>query len=254
MIDLNHVSLRREETQILDDVTLTVRKDEHWVLLGRNGSGKTSILEMINGYVFPSSGTVKVLHSIYGKVDVREIRRKIGYISQSLMDKLALSDPVWEVVATGEFGYLRFYEQIPEDLKEKAMRMLAFVKLEHRGTHLLGTLSQGERKKAMLARALMADPTLLIMDEPCSGLDLFEREQLLVTINELNMKSVTLFYVTHHMEEIMPLFTHVALLEQGKLIAAGPKRDVLTEENIRLAYNVNVDLEWHQDRPWIRVI
>ncbi|MFD2612162.1 ABC transporter ATP-binding protein [Paenibacillus gansuensis] len=254
MIELNRLFLRRDTTQILDDVSLTINKGEHWVILGKNGSGKTSILEMVNGYLFPSSGTVSVLGNMYGQVDVREMRKKIGYISQSLMDKMALRDPVWEVVATGEYGYLRFYEEIPEWLQNKAHRMLEFVKLEHRAGHVLGTLSQGERKKAMLARALMSDPEILIMDEPCSGLDLYEREHLLAAINDLHQKNAAVVYVTHHIEEIMPVFTHVALLEQGRLVAAGPKHEVLTVENLHKAYQIPVSLEWSSDRPWIRVL
>jgi len=118
----------------------------------------------------------------------------------------------------------------------------------------LGTLSQGERKKIMLARALMTSPQILIMDEPCSGLDLFERERLLETVNQLSEDKITVLYVTHHIEEIMPMFTHVALIDNGKLIASGPKADVLTEANLLKAFQVPVALEWYQDRPWIKVL
>lgn len=253
LITLKQVSLQREETRILSEVSLEVKQGEQWVLLGRNGSGKTSLLEMINGYLFPSTGTVEVLGHIYGQCDVREVRKQIGYISQSLMEKLTLRDPVWEVVATGEYGYLRFYEPIPEWLQAKAIRMLEFVKLGHLQNHLLSTLSQGERKKVMLARALMTDPSILIMDEPCAGLDLYEREKLLASIHELSNKQVTVVYVTHHIEEIMPMFTHVALLEQGKLLVAGAKKEVLVSENLHKAYQVPVELDWVHDRPWIRI-
>jgi iron complex transport system ATP-binding protein len=254
MIKLSNVSFIREQRTILDHVNLDIRKGEQWVLLGKNGSGKTTLLEMMNGYEFPSSGQVTVLGNLYGTVDVREIRKRIGYISQSLMDKLALRDPVWEVVATGEFAYLRFYEAISGEVIAKANDMLRYVGLEHVKDQPLGTLSQGERKKIMLARALMTNPDILIMDEPCSGLDLYEREKLLANINGLNQRGITVVYVTHHIEEIMPMFTHVALIDQGKLIAAGDKESVLTEENLNRAFDVQLAVEWFRGRPWIKVL
>jgi len=254
LIDLKEIYFRREDRIILENVNLQVNKGEHWTILGRNGSGKTTLLEMITGYTFPSSGTVAVMQNLYGACDVREVRKKIGYISQTLFEKLTLSDPVWEVVATGEYSYLRFYEHIPYEVVDKAIQKLEQVQLAHLSNQLLGTLSQGERKKVMLARSLMSQPSLLIMDEPCAGLDLFEREKLLNNINDLRRQNMTIIYVTHHIEEIMPLFTHVALLEAGKLIAAGPKHDVLTAELLRQAFGVSLVIDWVEDRPWIKVI
>jgi len=253
LIHLNKVNFIREKRHILNEVDLHIRKGEHWVILGRNGSGKTTILEMINGYLFPSSGTVQVLGNLYGTVDVREVRKQIGYISQSLFEKLSMRDPVWEVVATGEYAYLRFYEQIPEPVIGKALEMLRRVGLEHLSHQPLGTLSQGERKKVMLARSLMLNPAILIMDEPCAGLDLYEREKLLNDIQALAGQNITVVYVTHHIEEIIPLFTHIALIHGGKVVAAGDKRQVLTPEYLREAYQVQVSVDWHNGRPWIKV-
>lgn len=253
MISLRHLTLRREDSLILDDVSLEIAKGENWVILGRNGSGKTTILEMINGYLFPSSGSVEVLGNEYGRCDVREVRKQIGYIGPSLMEKLSLRDPVWEVVATGAFAFLRFYQRIPEDVKAKALELLEDMNLGRLAHHPFGTLSQGERKKAMLARCLIADPELLIMDEPCAGLDLYEREKLLAEVDKLRRRDVTVVYVTHHVEEIVPLFTHVALLRGGRLAGAGPKRDVLTDAMIRAAYDVPAEVEWDNGRPWIKI-
>lgn len=231
-----------------------MKQGEHWVILGKNGSGKTTILEMINGYQFPSSGTVDVLGYRYGRCNIREVRKQIGYIGQSLFEKLTPADPVWECVATGEYGYLRFYEQIPLEAVEKAHEMLDKVGLSEVRDQPLGTLSQGERKKILLARALMSDPVLLVMDEPCSGLDLYEREKLLETIDGLSDDGVSFVYVTHHVEEIMPIFTHIALIHEGQIVAAGPKHDVLTADNMLKTFQIPVSLEWDQNRPWIKVL
>ncbi|TDF99583.1 ABC transporter ATP-binding protein [Paenibacillus piri] len=254
VLSLEHIYFIREGRTILSDIELQANGGEHWVILGKNGSGKTTILELLNGYQFPTRGQVEVLGHTYGQCDVREVRKHIGYISQSLYEKLNPADPVWEVVATGEFAFLRFYEEIPEEVKRKALGMLEQVRLPHLADQPLGSLSQGERKKIMLARSLMTSPSILIMDEPCSGLDLFERERLLETINELRRQNITIVYVTHHIEEIMPMFTHVALIDEGKIIASGRKEDVLTEANLLKAFQVPVTLEWFQGRPWIKVL
>ncbi|WP_240419655.1 ABC transporter ATP-binding protein [Paenibacillus periandrae] len=254
VISLSNVHFIREERAILSNIELQVQLGEHWVILGKNGSGKTTILEMINGYQFPSIGQVQVLDHLYGQCDVREVRKQIGYISQSLYEKLNPADPVWEVIATGEYAFLRFYQEISPKVRTKALGMLDEIRLSHLAEQPLGTLSQGERKKVMLARALMTSPSILIMDEPCSGLDLFERERLLETVNQLGKQNITVLYVTHHIEEIMPMFTHVALIDDGKLVASGRKEDVLNEENLLSAFQVPVTLEWFQGRPWIKVL
>lgn len=253
IVTFEQISLRREENQILDNVHLRIEPDEHWVILGRNGSGKTTLLEMMNGYMFPSSGRIEVLGNVYGQCDVREVRKEIGYISQTLIEKLTLRDPVWEVVATGAYAFLRFYQTIPDEVKTKAMNLLDEMGFAKLANQPLGTLSQGERKKVMLARSLMSEPKLLIMDEPCAGLDLYEREKLLIEIDGLRQRNMTVVYVTHHVEEIVPLFTHVALIRDGRIAAAGPKHEILTEDTIKHTYDIPVDVQWHEDRPWIRV-
>lgn len=253
MISMQHITLQRENDIILDDVSLEIKSGENWAILGRNGSGKTTLLEMMTGYLFPSRGRVEVMGNVYGQCDIREIRKSIGYISPSLIDRFTATDKVWEVVATGAYAYLRFYEVIPQEVKENAYRLLEEMNMARLAEHSLGTLSQGERKKVLLARCLMANPKLLIMDEPCAGLDLFEREKMLVEVDRLRKRDITVVYVTHHVEEIVPLFTHVALIKDGKLAGAGPKEQVLNKEMIMRTYEIPVELEWDGGRPWIKV-
>ncbi|EGG31024.1 ABC transporter ATP-binding protein [Paenibacillus sp. HGF5] len=254
MISLQHLSLIRGNRHILNDVSIEMKPGENWVILGRNGSGKTTLLEMMTGYMFPSSGRVEVLGQVYGQCDVREVRKSIGYISQSLLEKLTLSDPVWEVVATGAYAFLRFYQDIPEEARSLAYSLLNEMDFGPLAELPLGTLSQGERKKVMLARSLMSNPKILIMDEPCAGLDLYEREKMLHEIDRLRQRNITVVYVTHHVEEIVPLFTHVALIKDGRLMAAGRKDEVLNHELIKQTYDIDAQLEWDGGRPWIKVI
>lgn len=253
MISLQNVRFVRNERTIIDHISLEMKKGEHWVLLGRNGSGKTTLLELINGYVFPTSGTVSVLGHRYGSVDLRDIRREIGYMSQSLLDKFVLRDPVWEIVASGKYAWLRVYQKMPREVVDQALDILTDLNISHLRNQPLGTLSQGERKKVLLARSLMQNPKLLIMDEPCSGLDLYEREKFLEDIQNLEGRDLQMIYVTHHSEEIVPVFTHAALIHEGRLIAAGPKEEILTGKNMSRLFSLKLEVDWDKGRPWLKV-
>lgn len=253
MIRLHQLTLRRGDRDILRGVDIHIAPGERWTLLGRNGCGKTTVLEMVNGYLFPTSGTVDVLGNRYGQVDVREVRKKIGYIGPSLVEKFTLRDPVWEIVAGGAYAYLRLYEQVPDEIVEQARQELERVGLSAMADQPFGTLSQGERKKALLARTMMASPELLILDEPCAGLDLYEREKFLDALASFVSSKLSMLYVTHHIEEIVPLFTHVALMTDGRITAQGPKQDVLTPDLLQEAYDLPLRVDWANDRPWIRV-
>jgi iron complex transport system ATP-binding protein len=253
MIHLSQLTFRRGERDILRGVDLHIERGQHWTLLGRNGCGKSTVLEMITGYLFPTSGTVDVLGNRYGQVDLREVRKKIGYISPTLIEKFTLRDPLWEIVVGGAFAYLRIYEEVPTEFKDKAFRELERVGLLELADQPFGTLSQGERKKAMLARTMMASPDLLILDEPCAGLDLYEREKFLGALSGFSSRHLSMLYVTHHIEEIVPLFTHVALMSDGRITVQGAKREVLKPELLQQAYDLPLTVDWADDRPWIRV-
>ncbi|MEW9671448.1 ABC transporter ATP-binding protein [Ammoniphilus sp. 3BR4] len=253
MIKLNNIYLKRNNKVVLEDVNLNIESEQQWVIIGKNGSGKTSLLEMVTGYLFPSSGSVEVLGNQYGSCNIPEVRKKIGYITPNLFEKLSLSDSVLEVVATGNFGYLRFYQQIPQEALEKASDIMDRIQISHMKDRPLGLLSQGERKKVLLARALINDPSVLIMDEPCAGLDLEERERFLESVQKLAEQNVRMIYVTHHLEEIIPCFTHAAILKEGRIIASGEKSQVLTDEALSEAFHLPLSIQWHKERPWVIV-
>lgn len=253
MIHLNEITFRRGQRDILRGVNLDVRPGENWVLLGRNGCGKTTLLEIVNGYMFPTSGTVDVLGQRLGRTDVRELRKEIGYISATLIEKFTLRDPVWEIVAGGAYAFLRIYQEVPEDVKARAYDELARAGLKDMAEQPFGTLSQGERKKALLARTMMARPRLLILDEPCAGLDLYEREKFLDMLQTFASPDLSMLYVTHHIEEMVPLFSHAALMKDGRITAQGPKREVLTPQFLQEAYELPLAVDWVDGRPWIRV-
>jgi len=253
MIQLQQLTFRRENRDILKGVDLKINPGEHWTILGRNGCGKSTILEMVTGYQFPTSGKIDVLGHRFGQVDVREVRKELGYISPALIEKMTLADPLWEIVASGAFAFLRFYEEIPAGVKERAYEELERVGLAAYAENPFGTLSQGERKKALLARTMMASPKLLILDEPCAGLDLYEREKFLQSLSDLASRDIGLLYVTHHIEEIIPVITHVALMADGQFVSSGLKREVLTPEKLMEAYDLPIEVRWTDDRPWIEV-
>jgi iron complex transport system ATP-binding protein len=253
MIHLDNITFRRSQRDILRGVSLDILPGENWALLGRNGCGKTTLLEIINGYLFPTSGTVDVLGHRYGRTDVREVRKEIGYISSSLIEKFTLYDPVWEIVAGGAYAFLRIYQEVPEEVKARAYEELARAGLGNMAEQPFGTLSQGERKKALLARTMMASPRLLILDEPCAGLDLYEREKFLDMLQAFTSPEMSILYVTHHIEEIVPLISHAALMTEGRIAAQGPKREVLTPQLLQEAYELPLLVDWADDRPWIRV-
>jgi iron complex transport system ATP-binding protein len=196
---------------------------------------------------------VDVLGHRYGRTDVREVRKEIGYISSSLIEKFTLYDPVWEIVAGGAYAFLRIYQEVPEEVKARAYEELARAGLGNMAEQPFGTLSQGERKKALLARTMMASPRLLILDEPCAGLDLYEREKFLDMLQAFTSPEMSILYVTHHIEEIVPLISHAALMTEGRIAAQGPKREVLTPQLLQEAYELPLLVDWADDRPWIRV-
>ncbi|MGG1635795.1 ABC transporter ATP-binding protein [Paenibacillus sp. NRS-1760] len=255
IIDIHNVSWEQNNNKILEQISWKVNEGEHWCLLGLNGSGKTTLLNMINGYIWPSEGSMEVLGKKFGEFDLRELRKSIGWVSTSLQQKLYGSETALKIVLSGKFATIGLYDQTDSaDMiqAEELMRTLGCTALMER---TYNTLSQGEKQRVLIARALMASPKLLILDEPCTGLDVFAREQLLQMIAAVagEQNAPTIIYVTHHVEEILPCFAKTLLIKKGKVFAANDTSEVLTSALMSDFFGVPVHIEKRNSRNWITV-
>jgi len=226
VLELSGLRVRRGQVEILRDVSWCVERGQHWVILGANGSGKTSLLSALTGYLTPSEGEVFLLGERFGHSDWRELRKHIGLVSSSVRQMMAEAEPALETVVSGKYAMIDFWGRTTRPDRVAAMRLLRQVECAYLADRPWQVLSQGERQRVLIARALMAKPQLLILDEPCAGLDPAAREQFLQFLQRLGRgkNSPTLVLVTHHVEEIMPVFSHVLVLKSGRVLAGGRKK------------------------------
>ncbi len=244
ILQLDSLSVRRSETLILDDLSWTIRPGEHWVILGPNGSGKTSLLSALTGYLMPSSGRIEVLGRRFGRSDWRELRKQIGLVSSSIRQMMAETEPALETIVSGKYAMIDFWGKMTNAERLRGRRILRQIECEYLEKRPWQFLSQGERQRVLIGRALMAKPPLLILDEPCAGLDPVAREQFLNFLRRLaaSHDAPTLVLVTHHVEEIMPEFSHVLLLKSGRAVAAGRKGTVLTSRTLSKTFGTSICL------------
>jgi len=240
---------------ILRQVTWRVERGQHWVILGANGSGKTSLLSALTGYLMPTAGEISLLGETYGRSDWRELRKQIGLVSSSIRQMMSGDEPALETVASGKYAMIAFWGRISRTEKAQARRLLREVECDYLADRPWRVLSQGERQRVLIGRALMASPRVLILDEPCAGLDPAAREHFLHFIQRLgqNGNAPTLIFVTHHVEEIMPVFSHVLLLKSGNVLAAGKKAVTLNSNNLSQAFNARIKLELAKQRYALKV-
>lgn len=255
IIDLQHIIWERDDRTILNDVSWQVEKGQHWCLLGLNGSGKTSLLNMVNGYQWPTRGSISVLGHQFGTYDLRELRKEIGWVSTSLQQKLYGTDSALNIVLSGREASIGVYDTPSEQEREQAYEILKTLGCERLAPRTYQTLSQGEKQRVLIGRALMNKPKLLILDEPCTGLDLIAREHLLERIAALSEQEdcPALIYVTHHVEEILPCFTHSLLLKNGEVFAQGRTEEVLTAQQMSSFFEVPIQLDRENDRYWLTI-
>jgi iron complex transport system ATP-binding protein len=244
ILEVAGLRIERGGTVILRDVDWRVQRGEHWVILGANGSGKTSVLSALTGYLMPTTGRISVLGETYGESDWRELRKKIGLVSSSVRQLMADDEPALETVASGKYAMIDFWGRLSRADKGRALGWLKRVECGHLAGRPWGVLSQGERQRVLIGRALMAQPRVLILDEPCAGLDPAAREHFLQFLQRLGAQNnaPTLVLVTHHVEEIMPVFSHVLVLKNGTVLTAGGKKAVLNSQNLSAAFGARVRL------------
>ena len=253
MIHIENIHLYRNEKVILNNFSWHVEKGQHWAILGLNGSGKTTLLKVINGYIWPNDGTVQVLGETYGQTYIPKLRTRIGWVSNAMIENFNWQDNAVEIVLSGKFGALRLFEDVSDEDIDHAVQVMKHFNCAHLANKPFEQLSQGEKQRVQIARALMAEPEILILDEPCGGLDLIERENLLQTIEQIasGENCPTLIYVTHHVEEILPCFTHVLLMKDGKDVAIGGREKILTEEKLSAFFDRPVSLQLERERAWV---
>lgn len=252
VLEFADVTVRRGQTNLISGVDWTVEEDERWVVLGPNGAGKTTLLQVASAMIHPTSGVAGILGEVLGTVDVFELRPRIGLTSAALAERIPRSERVHDVVVSASYGVLgRWRERYDELDHERADRLLREVGARRLVDRTFGTLSEGERKRVQVARALMTDPELLLLDEPAAGLDLGGREDLVSTLSRLarDETAPATVLVSHHVEEIPPGFTHGLLLRRGKVVAAGPLETVLTEEILSSTFGMQLRLS-HEDGRW----
>jgi iron complex transport system ATP-binding protein len=239
---IKDISLTIGDTPILKNISWTVRTGEHWAVFGLNGSGKTTLLKIINGYLWPSTGKVSVLGHPFGTVDLRELRKSIGTVGSYLQEQFYVNETVEEIVLSGLFASIGLYDKTKPEDQEKARETLRELNCIDLIRRPYKTLSQGEKQKVLIARALIASPRLLILDEPGAGLDVFAREQLLRMIGLIarNRRDLTMLLVTHYLEEIIPPFTKAVLLRKGEVHSCGETSTVFTAKNLSDFFNYPV--------------
>ncbi|KJE26638.1 ABC transporter family protein [Geobacillus kaustophilus] len=256
IIRMCDVSWVRGGRTILHDMNWEVKEGEQWAILGLNGSGKTSLLNIVTGYQYPTRGDVEVLGYRFGQASLPELRRHIGFVSSSLLDQFhdtLQAETVEDIIISGKFATIGLYDAVTDDDRAEAESFMEAFRLQAVKGKQYATLSQGEKRKTLIARALMAHPKLLILDEPTVGLDLLAREEILSLIGQIVTQPCHLLYVTHYIEEIVDSITHVLLLQDGRIVAAGRKEDVLTDERLSEAFRLPIRIHWEHGRPWVSV-
>ncbi len=250
VLDLQDLSVVRDGNPILDAVSWEVQPEERWVVLGPNGAGKTTLLQVVSANVHPSSGTATILGERLGRVDVFDLRPRIGFASTALARRIPADEVVLDVVMTAAYSVTGRWNEQYEDVDERrAHRVLAEWRLDHLAGRRFGTLSDGEQKRVQIARSVMTDPELLLLDEPAASLDLGAREELVQLLGAYATapESPAMIMVTHHVEEIPAGFTHALLLAGGRIRAAGPIAEVITAERLSDAFGMQLVVATSED-------
>jgi iron complex transport system ATP-binding protein len=249
-LNIKSLSVQRNGKRILSNVNWQIRKGENWVVLGSNGSGKTTMLSTLLGYFVPTRGDITLLGEQYGNCDWRQLRMKLGIVSSSLRQLMAEDEPALHSVITGKYAMIDLWGRPkPVDVLE-AKTILRLIECQKLANRPWAVLSQGERQRILIGRALMAQPEVLILDEPCAGLDPAAREHFLQFLERLGQEkgAPTFILVTHHVEEITAMYTHALMLKSGRVIANGLLKKTLNSANLSATFSANVKLRKRSGR------
>jgi len=254
-ICLEDVSFVRRRWLILDRISWNIRPGNNWVVLGANGSGKTTLLQLLAGYLWPTEGSVTVLGEAFGHIDLRELRKKIGWVGSFLEAQIPPAMRPLDLIVSGKYASIGIFDNPKDGDYEQALALASQLKCGGILDLPYGVLSHGEKQRLLIARAVIHQPQLLILDEPCSGLDLVAREQLLETLEHLGQTpgGPTLILVTHHLQEIMPTFTHAFLLKEGRCLSQGKKEEILSSELLTEAFGISVKVTQEENRYWSQI-
>ncbi|WP_102346563.1 ABC transporter ATP-binding protein [Bacillus sp. Marseille-P3661] len=256
MISLINVSYRRDGRKIIENINWDMKSGENWAILGLNGAGKTTLLNIITGYTWPSTGEVTVLGKKFGTYPVFEVRKQIGFVSSSMNEMIHGYDYAENIVLSGKYASIGLYENPEQEDIDYALALLEKFRCNYLIHRSYETLSQGEKQKVLIMRALMAKPKLLILDEPCAGLDVLAREQVLELIEMLANDPVSpnILLVTHHIEEIVPGFEYMLMLKDGEIFSTGKTKDLLTNEKLSEFLMRKVRMDQDDNRYYLRFV
>jgi iron complex transport system ATP-binding protein len=254
IVKLQNIYFKRNERTILNDISWTIEKNQHWALLGANSSGKTTLLKIITGYEWPTNGSVQVLDQRYGDCNLRELRKRIGWVSTALEHKLPENDSSLEIILSGIDASMGIFRDITEKDLQLAYDTLVKVNSTECAKRKFGILSQGEQQRILIARALVNQPELLILDEPCAGLDPAAKVRFMDDMSGLAIRddAPVMIFVTHHIEEIDTWINQVMVLKNGEVLSSGIKNEVLTSDILSQAFNMDMLVQKEGQKYYIK--
>lgn len=254
ILTVEQLTIEREKA-ILDHINWTIKRGENWVILGPNGSGKTSLLKSLVGYFPPTSGSISVLGKTFGGSNWNTLRLKIGLVSSSIQQRIEVNEPAVDVVVSGKYAQVNYWGRIYKKDRARALELMEILGCSYLDGKTWITFSQGEKQRLLIARAMMTNLELLILDEPCAGLDPVAREHFLESIDSLvkSRPELPVILVTHHVEEITPIYTHALLLKDGKSVSNGPIGEALTTANLKETFSSELSLKKSKGRFQLKV-
>lgn len=254
MIEYKNVYFIRDEKLIIDDISFKIESGQNWVILGPNGAGKSILFSMLMAYNIPTKGKISAFGKTFGEYNWNKVKSRIGIVSSTMsrFESVLNRMDVYHLILSGLKATIGIYEEITPQERIQTSEIIAKYDFEHMQEKPYRNLSEGEKKKALILRSIITNPDILILDEPCASLDLYQKEQILRTLSEI--KKTNLIYVTHDLTEILPEFDHIMMLKHGKILAQGKKQDVLTEAYLSELYGLKVRLFDVTRRPMLKVI